>query len=65
MFCKSKKGKGLLIIGKWDDNKLNSLIQDYINKFVLCSGCGNPETDWIEKRKALLNCRACGKITKL
>lgn len=64
--AKVKKGKGLLIIGKWDDNKLNSLIQDYINKFVLCPGCGNPETDWIEKKKSItLNCRACGKITKL
>ena len=64
--AKMKSGKGMILVGKWDDVRLNELIQQFIDKFVLCPGCGNPETDYEEsKRKIVLKCRACGKINKL
>lgn len=64
--AKVKLNKGMILIGKWDDDRLNNIIQQFINKFVLCPECSNPETDYEENKKnIILKCRACGKITKL
>lgn len=47
---------------------INQKIEEYAKLFVLCSNCGKPDTQVIEKEGAVsLKCAACGtqKIIKL
>lgn len=39
----------------------------YINIYILCEKCKNPETEMLicEKKKIRLVCKACGSITKI
>lgn len=63
---KSKKGKGMVIVGKFDKKRFSDMLQKYIDTEVLCKECGNPETERIEKKKSVvLKCRACGNAFKL
>ncbi|KAK9381931.1 domain found in IF2B/IF5-domain-containing protein [Kockiozyma suomiensis] len=52
-----------LVNGAHDAPKLQDLLDVFINKFVLCSSCRNPETDIIITRDQMLykDCKACGK----
>jgi translation initiation factor 5 len=52
------------INGSHDAAKLQELLYDFIDKFVLCKKCQNPETDVsIKKDSILLDCKACGQRT--
>jgi translation initiation factor 5 len=54
-----------IVNGKHDAEDLAKVLDIFIEKFVLCGGCRNPETNVIIKGdKIFLNCRACGKSTQ-
>ena len=53
-----------IINGAHDASKLQDHLDGFINKFVLCKKCKNPETDVVIKdERILLDCKACGQRT--
>ncbi|KAF4979393.1 hypothetical protein FZEAL_4396 [Fusarium zealandicum] len=53
-----------IINGAHDSAKLQDHLDGFINKFVLCKKCKNPETDVVIKDdRILLDCKACGQRT--
>lgn len=54
-----------IVNGAHDAGKLQDLLDGFINKFVLCSSCKNPETDIIVMKDGNLkrDCKACGQQT--
>ncbi|KAB2073456.1 hypothetical protein ES319_A07G083200v1 [Gossypium barbadense] len=54
-----------LVNGSHDTAKLARLLENFINKYVQCYGCGNPETEiFITKNQMIkLNCVACGFVS--
>jgi translation initiation factor 5 len=51
-----------IINGAHDASKLQDYLDGFINKFVLCKKCKNPETDVVIKDgRILLDCKACGQ----
>jgi len=51
-----------IINGAHDASKLQEYLNGFINKFVLCKKCKNPETDIVIKDgRILLDCKACGQ----
>ena len=51
-----------IINGAHEASKLQDYLDGFINKFVLCKKCKNPETDvLIRDGNIILNCKACGK----
>ncbi|KAI0013636.1 domain found in IF2B/IF5-domain-containing protein [Xylariaceae sp. FL0662B] len=53
-----------IINGAHDASKLQELLDGFINKFVLCKKCKNPETDVVIKDgHIVLDCKACGQRT--
>ncbi len=51
-----------IINGAHDAAKLQDYLDGFINKFVLCKKCKNPETDvHIKDGHILLDCKACGQ----
>jgi translation initiation factor 5 len=51
-----------IINGAHDAAKLQDHLDGFINKFVLCKKCKNPETDVnIKDDRILLDCKACGQ----
>jgi len=47
--------------GKIPERKIKEKLEDYIEKFVLCSECGRPDTRLVkEGRINILKCDACG-----
>lgn len=51
-----------IINGAHDAPKLQDYLDGFINKFVLCKKCKNPETDVVIKdERILLDCKACGQ----
>ncbi|KAG0375871.1 hypothetical protein BGX24_008553, partial [Mortierella sp. AD032] len=55
-----------IVNGAHDATKLQSLLNGFIQKFVLCPSCGNPETDIIVDKAGLIQmyCNACGRRNK-
>jgi translation initiation factor 5 len=54
-----------IINGAHEATKLQDYLDGFINKYVLCKDCKNPETVVnIRDGDILLDCKACGKITK-
>ncbi|KAF9085380.1 hypothetical protein BGX29_009991 [Mortierella sp. GBA35] len=55
-----------IVNGAHDAAKLQSLLNGFIQKFVLCPSCGNPETDIILDKSSLIHmyCNACGRRNK-
>ena len=51
-----------IINGAHDADKLQSLLDGFIDKFVLCSSCKNPETVFVigKDDKISKDCKACG-----
>ena len=50
-----------IINGSHDAPKLQDYLDGFINKFVLCKKCKNPETDVVVKDDRItLDCKACG-----
>lgn len=55
-----------IINGAHEAGKLQDHLDGFINKFVLCKNCKNPETDVkIENDRILLDCKACGQRTSV
>lgn len=53
-----------IINGAHDSAKLQDYLDGFINKFVLCKKCKNPETDvQIKDGHITLDCKACGQRT--
>ena len=53
-----------IINGAHDAAKLQDHLDGFINKFVLCKKCKNPETDVnIKDDRIILDCKACGQRT--
>lgn len=53
-----------IINGAHEAGKLQDYLDGFINKFVLCKECKNPETVVsIKDGDILMDCKACGKIT--
>ena len=48
---------GYILKGEFSADTLDDLIDEFIEAEVLCSTCGNPETDIDSKKRT---CRACG-----
>jgi translation initiation factor 5 len=60
-----EKNNRFIITGAHDAKYLQDILDGFINKFVLCGSCKNPETDLIVVKKDILKqCKACGAATK-
>ena len=56
--------KGLMIRKKVNNEDLQELLSKYINNYVLCKSCGNPETEFEKKKnKVIFTCKACGNVS--
>jgi len=61
----SNQNDKYVVNGKHDAEDLAKVLDQFIEKFVLCGGCRNPETNVeIKGDKIFLKCRACGKSTQ-
>jgi translation initiation factor 5 len=49
-----------IINGKHDQLKIQNIIYDFIDKFVLCYHCENPETFFVLEDTLMMECLACG-----
>lgn len=60
-----EKNDRYIVNGAHDATKLLELLDGFIDKFVLCRSCKNPETDLIitKTEEILRDCKACGKRT--
>jgi len=57
-----------IVNGKHSEEDLSVLLDGFIDKYVLCKSCGNPETVLSVSRDQStlrLKCKACGGITKV
>lgn len=55
-----------IVNGAHDKEKLQDLLDVFINKFVLCGECKNPETELnIKNQHVFRDCKACGKRTEI
>jgi len=55
-----------IINGAHQSDKLQESLDGFINKFVLCKDCKNPETEFVVKDgRILLDCKACGQRTNV
>ncbi|KAJ1959971.1 eukaryotic translation initiation factor 5 [Dipsacomyces acuminosporus] len=57
------KNDRYIVNGAHDVNKLQDLLYGFIDRFVLCGNCKNPETDLIITKDAAIirQCMACGQ----
>jgi len=61
----SNQNEKYIVNGRHDGEDLAKVLDTFIEKFVLCGGCRNPETNInIKGEKIFLVCRACGKTTQ-
>lgn len=56
-----------IINGAHDASKLQETLDGFIDKFVLCKACKNPETELVINKNGeiIRDCKACGKITPI
>ncbi|SCV02864.1 LAMI_0H03598g1_1 [Lachancea mirantina] len=56
-----------LVNGAHEPAKLQDVLDGFINKFVLCGSCKNPETEIVITKNGFLvrDCKACGKRTEM
>ncbi|KZV61373.1 eukaryotic translation initiation factor 5 [Peniophora sp. CONT] len=57
-----EKNDRYIVNGAHDANRLRELLDGFIDKFVLCGSCKNPETDLILLKGDMIvrDCKACG-----
>lgn len=57
-----EKNARYIVNGAHDADKLQSLLDVFITKFVLCGSCENPETDLMISKDGMISkqCKACG-----
>jgi len=60
-----EKNDRYIVNGAHDATKLRELLDGFIEKFVLCKSCKNPETDLIitKTEEIIRDCKACGERT--
>ncbi|KAI9511907.1 eukaryotic translation initiation factor 5 [Russula earlei] len=60
-----EKNDRYIVNGAHDAKRLRELLDAFIDKFVLCGSCKNPETDLIITKNELIvrDCKACGERT--
>jgi translation initiation factor 5 len=60
-----EKNDRYIVNGAHDANRLRELLDAFIDKFVLCGSCKNPETDLIVTKNEMIvrDCKACGERT--
>ncbi|KAL7285953.1 eukaryotic translation initiation factor 5 [Trametes coccinea BRFM310] len=60
-----EKNDRYIVNGAHDAKKLRELLDAFIEKFVLCKACKNPETDLIitKNEEIIRDCKACGERT--
>ncbi|KAL5495754.1 TIF5 [Sanghuangporus weigelae] len=60
-----EKGDRYIVNGAHDATRLRELLDQFIDKFVLCGECKNPETDLIIIKGDIIirDCKACGQRT--
>ncbi|KZT42759.1 hypothetical protein SISSUDRAFT_979431 [Sistotremastrum suecicum HHB10207 ss-3] len=60
-----EKAERYIVNGAHDASRLRELLDAFIDKFVLCGSCKNPETDLIISKSDDItrNCKACGAQT--
>lgn len=60
-----EKNDRYIVNGAHDATKLRELLDNFIEKFVLCRSCKNPETDLIitKNEDVIRDCKACGERT--
>lgn len=63
-----EKNDRYIVNGAHDANRLRELLDQFIEKFVLCKSCKNPETDLVilksgRNEEIIRDCKACGERT--
>jgi len=60
-----EKNDRYIVNGAHDATRLRELLDAFIEKFVLCSSCKNPETDLVITKNEMIvrDCKACGERT--
>lgn len=63
-----EKNDRYIVNGAHDANRLRELLDVFIEKFVLCKSCKNPETDLVilksgRNEEIIRDCKACGERT--
>lgn len=58
-----EKGDRYIVNGAHDATRLRELLDTFIDKFVLCGSCKNPETELILTKNDVIlrDCKACGQ----
>ena len=58
-----EKGDRYIVNGAHDATRLRELLDTFIDKFVLCASCKNPETELIltKTEHIIRDCKACGQ----
>merc|ERR1712176_339210 len=59
---KEKEGERVVVNGHHDTPVFQTLVDKFIEKYVLCAGCNLPEIDMVVNKKGLIvaTCKACG-----
>ena len=62
-----EKNDRYIVNGAHDAKRLRELLDAFIDKFVLCGSCKNPETDLIITKNEMIvrDCKACGERTSV
>jgi translation initiation factor 5 len=62
-----EKNDRYIVNGAHDATRLRELLDGFIEKFVLCGSCKNPETDLIITKNEMIvrDCKACGERTSV
>ena len=61
-----EKSDRYIVNGAHDASRLRELLDGFIEKFVLCGACKNPETDLVIKGGIIIrDCKACGQRTNV
>lgn len=63
-----EKNERYIVNGAHDANRLRELLDQFIEKFVLCKSCKNPETELVilkqgRNEEIIRDCKACGERT--
>lgn len=59
-----EKNDRWIVNGKHEEEDLAKLLDDFIEKYILCKKCRNPETVMIVKKDSIeLRCSACSAVT--
>lgn len=62
-----KQDEKFLVMGSFDQQRVQDKVYEFVSRFVLCKECRNPETTPFAKSKTklVMSCKSCGKETDL